>query len=348
LTNDINDYFDVSTSSGDEAIAGVRFTNLRNLWLADPAGGEARPITRVSSAENSPLGAVTATDGSVVFVAGHDQGVQLWTIGVGGGEAKPITPAGILAVNPRAIPGGVVYDSYATDGGIHVSRVDLDGGHARVLTPSAPAQVADVARDGRFFTYRQLDGDRAMWVMPLDGGPARSLGPQTDGGLFSPDGSRIEVTRLIPGEGGLIHGNVDVVPTSGGASLATLPIPAQAGVMAWSPDGASFTFVDQGDPAWNLARIRMTGGPPERLTHFPDGKCTAFKWSPDGSRLAVARKIGDVSGVWVTMADGGKPVQAARFQGNEVFGMDWSKDGQSIVVDSGRRSSDALLIRNFR
>jgi len=35
LTNDINDYRDVSTSSGDEAIAGVRFTNLRNLWLAD-------------------------------------------------------------------------------------------------------------------------------------------------------------------------------------------------------------------------------------------------------------------------------------------------------------------------
>jgi len=28
--------------------------------------------------------------------------------------------------------------------------------------------------------------------------------------------------------------------------------------------------------------------------------------------------------------------------------MDWSKDGKSIVVDSGKRSSDALLIRNFR
>ena len=348
LTNDVNDYVDVSTSSGDEAIAGVRFTNLRNLWLADPSGGEASPITKVSSAENSPLGAVTATDGNVVFVAGHDQGVQLWSVGVNGGEAKPITPADSLSVNPRAIPGGVVYDRYSTDGGIHVWRVDLDGGHAHVLTPSAPAQIADVARNGMNLTYRQLDGDRAVWLMPLDGGPARSLGPQTDGGVFSPDGARIEITRLTSGEGGLVRGAIDVVPTAGGAALASLPFPAQAGNLAWSPDGASFTFVDQGDPAWNLARIRLTGGAQEPLTHFTDGKCTAFKWSPDGKLLAVARKIGDVSGVWVTLADGGKPVQAARFQGNEVFGMDWSKDGKSIVVDAGKRSSDALLIRNFR
>ena len=102
-----------------------------------------------------------------------------------------------------------------------------------------------------------------------------------------------------------------------------------------------------------ISRYRVVGplgagGAPEPLTHFTDGKCTAFRWSADGSRLAVARKIGDVSGVFVTTADGGKPIQAARFQGNGVFGMDWSKDGKSIVVDAGKRSSDALLVRNFR
>jgi len=348
LTNDVNDYRQVTASSGDEAIAAVRFNRMTNLWLADASGGEARPITRFTNAESSPFGFVTADDGSVVFVAATDQGVRLWSVGASGGEPRSMTSEGNLAINPRSLPGGVVYDRYDADSGFHVWRIDLDGSHARMLTPNVAAQVADVARDGSIITFVQLDSERAIWVMPGNGGSPRSLGPKSNAGMISPDGSRILITRLTPGSDGLIRPTAEVVPAAGGAVLSSLPLPSQATNHAWSHDGASLTVIDRSDPAWNLARIRLTGGPPERVTHFTDGRCTAFDWSPDGSRLAVARRIGDASNIWITSADGSKPVQVTRFQGDEIFGLLWSKDGKSVVVSAGKRSSDAVLIRNFR
>jgi len=348
LTNDVNDYRQVTASSGDEAIAAVRFTRLSNLWLADPSGGEARPITKFTNAESSPFGFVAASDGSVIFMGARDQSLQLWAVGKDGGEPRAITSGDSLAVNPRSVLGGVVFDRYDSEGGIHVWRVELDGSHAKALTPNAPAQITDVARDGSIVTYVQLDKERAVWVMSGDGGSPRSLGPGTSGGLISPDGTRILVTRLTPGEGGLVRPVAEVIPAAGGTAVSSFPFPALAVNPAWSPDGDSLTYIDQNDPTWNLYRLRLSGGKPERVTHFTDGRCTAFDWSPDGSRLAVARRIGDGSNIWITAADGSKPVQLTRFQGDEFFGLQWSKDGQSVVVNAGKRSSDAVLIRNFR
>jgi Tol biopolymer transport system component len=349
VTNDVNDYVQVTASSGDEAIAAVRFTRLSNLWVADPTGAvDARPITRFTNAESSPFGVTTASDGSVIFAAPRDQSVQVWSVGIGGGEPKAITPGESLAVNPRSVPTGVIYDRWDSDGGIHVWRIDFDGSHAKALTPSAPAQIADVARDGSVVTYIQLDSERTIWAMAGDGSSPRSLGSGTSRGLISSDGKRILVTRLATGAGGLIHPEAEVVPAVGGEAIARFPIPAQADGLAWSPDGASFTFIDRSDPAWNLATIRLNGGAPERLTRFDDGRITQFRWSPDGTRLATARKVGDAAGVWVTAADGSKPVPIARFQGDDIFGLDWTRDGKQVVINAGKRSSDAVLIRNFR
>ncbi len=349
LTNDVNDYRRVTASSGDEAIAAVRFNRMNNLWLADPSGGEARPITKFTNAESSPFEFVTAHDGSVVFVAAHDQSLQMWSVGENGGEPRSFTPGDSLAVNPRSMPGGVVYDRYEADGGIHVWRVDLDGSHAKVLTPGAPAQVVDVARDGSIITYVQLDSERATWVMPLGGGSPRSLGPRTIGGLISPDGTRILVVELTTGADGLILPVCRLVRADGSPTGTSVSVPAAArDSIAWSPDGASLTFIDESDPARNLRRLSLSGAATERVTRFTEGRTTAFEWSPDGSQIAVARRIGDSAGVWVAAADGSKPVQIARFQGDEIFGLDWTKDGKHVVLSAGKRSSDAVLIRNFR
>ena len=35
VTNDGNDYYDVSVSGGEQAIAAVRFNRYANVWLAD-------------------------------------------------------------------------------------------------------------------------------------------------------------------------------------------------------------------------------------------------------------------------------------------------------------------------
>ena len=351
ITNDVNDYRQVSASAGDEAIAAVRFNRMSNLWLADAdaGGGEARPITKFTNAENSPFGFVTDDDGSIVFCAAHDRSLQLWSIGPNGGEPRALTTGDTLAANPKSFPGGVVYDRWDDKGGIHVWRVGIDGSQAKILTPSAPAQVRDVGRDGKFATYVQLDADAAIWVLPTAGGPPRSLGPRTSGGLISPDGARVLVFELTSGQDGLIRSVTKIVRADGGAVETSVPVPApDITTLGWGPGSTSLTFLDAEDPTRNLTRIGVAGGAPVRLTHFTDGRTTAFSWSPNGSRVALARRIGDSSNVWVAAADGSKPVQITRFQGDEIFALDWSKDGKHVVVSAGRRSSDAVLIRNFR
>ena len=348
ITNDVNDYRSVTTSAGDETIAAVRFNRLSNLWLADLQGGESKPITKYTNAENSPVGFVTGDDGSVVYSAAHDQSLQLWSVGAGGGEPKALTTGETLAQNPRSVPGGVVYDRYDASG-IHVWRVDLDGSHAKLLTPKAPAQARDVGRDGGLMTYVQLDGEGAIWVMPLNGGVPRSLGPKTTAGLISPDGKRILVIELTTSQGGLVLPSVKIVPADGSSAGTDLSLPQQAmGTLTWSSDGTSLTFIDETDPSRNLFRVRLSGGAPERITRFTDGRCTAFEWSPDGSKVALVRRIGDSSNVWIAAADGSKAAPITRFQGDDIFGIRWSKDGKHVVVNARRRSSDAVLIRNFR
>ena len=349
VTNDVNDYRAVTTSGGDDTIAAVRFNRLSNLWLADPAGGESRPITKYTSAENSPGGFVTADDGSVVYNATHDQSLQLWSVSPTGGEPRAMTSGDSLAQNPRSVPGGVVFDRYDAATGMHVWRVDLDGSHAKLLTPNAPAQVRDVSRDGSVMTYVQLDSETAVWVMPVSGGTPRSLGPKVTTGLFSPDGTKILAIGLSTGEGGLVVPTATIVPTDASSTGVDLKLPPQAlNTIAWSPDGTALTYIDENDPLRNLVRQRLSGGPPERITRFADGRCTAYEWSPDGNRIALVRRVGDATNVWVALADGTKATQVTRFQGDEIFGVRWAKDGRNVVVNAGRRSSDAVLIRNFR
>jgi Tol biopolymer transport system component len=187
-----------------------------------------------------------------------------------------------------------------------------------------------------------------MWIVPLGAGQPRSLGPKTRTALISPDGSKILVSSLTPGEGGLFRLTYEVVPAAGGAAITSIKLPEQATNVAWGPDSGSVTFCDQADAAWNICRVRLTGGKPEPITHFTEGRCIVFQWSPDGSRLAVSRTIGDDTNLWITAADGSKPVQATRFPGDSIFDLQWTRDGKSVVVNAGKRSSDAVLIRSFR
>jgi hypothetical protein len=185
--------------------------------------------------------------------------------------------------------------------------------------------------------------------MPLSGGTPKSLGAKITGGPFSPDGKQLVGFDLTTGADGLIHAVSKLFRADGTPTGVTVDIPQRdANTLAWNADGASFTLIDQGDPARNLERVRIGANGVERLTHFTEGRTTAFECAPDGSRIALARRVGDASGVWVTSPDGSKPVQIARFASDEIFGIHWTQDGKHVVVNAGKRSSDAVLIRNFK
>ncbi|HJQ98317.1 MAG TPA: protein kinase, partial [Candidatus Polarisedimenticolaceae bacterium] len=128
VTNDSNDYFTVSVSTGaDPAIAAVRGNRMSNLWRVPVAGGEPVPVTNFTTPENAPTGFRVCQDGTIVFEAARDNVVRLWTLPAAGGDPVAITDASALSVNPWCVRGGIAFDRYDAGGVAHAWRVDPGG-----------------------------------------------------------------------------------------------------------------------------------------------------------------------------------------------------------------------------
>jgi Tol biopolymer transport system component len=346
ITNDVTDYRQVSVSSGDEALAAVRTSVLTDLWIADASGGSPRPLTSFRNAEHSPFGLSICPDGSAVFAGSRNQSVQLWAVDPSGGTPRSVTDGATLAIRPFCHAGGLVYDQYA-DGGVHVWQVDLESGSRRNLTPDAPAQAGDVARDGSLVTVGHLD-DNSLWSITTSDGKSYSLGTHSGTGKISPDATKVIVSDITTGATGLIERRVKVVPATGGEPLANPAIPPRGESLGWLPDGSAVTFVDRSATVWNLFAAPLSGAPPRQITGFIAGRIAKYEFSPDGRKLAVALTIDDATNVWLTGADGSSPVQITNFHKDDVFDLRWMPDNARLVVNVGKASADAVLIRDFR
>ena len=58
--------------------------------------------------------------------------------------------------------------------------------------------------------------------------------------------------------------------------------------LKFSPDGASYGYIDDRNGVSNIWRQSISGGPPQQITTFNDSYIFTFDWARDG-RLAVAR-----------------------------------------------------------
>ena len=69
----------------------------------------------------------------------------------------------------------------------------------------------------------------------------------------------------------------------------------------------------------------------------------------DGRRLLLVRGNGQTENVWMTAADGSGAVQLTDFRTGRITSVDWvPPDGRRIVFTYGQKSSDVVLIKNFR
>jgi Tol biopolymer transport system component len=169
VTNDFHTYTGVSVSQGEEAIAAVRQTRLANLWLADAAGGTVRPLTSITSPEDSNVSVTVAGTETVVFIAPRDDSLQVWATGTGGGEPRALTSGTPHSFNPRAAGGVVVFDREDASG-VHIWRMAPDGSDLRQLTSGSGEQVGALSPDGRFVAFRPYAAPRTVSLLSLESG----------------------------------------------------------------------------------------------------------------------------------------------------------------------------------
>jgi WD40-like Beta Propeller Repeat len=52
--------------------------------------------------------------------------------------------------------------------------------------------------------------------------------------------------------------------------------------------------------------------------------------------------------IWEQPLAGGNPVQVSKFSSGDMFGFAWSRDGKQLAFSRGQRTTDVIMMSNFR
>ena len=181
-----------------------------------------------------------------------------------------------------------------------------------------------------------------IWRMDADGSnPARLTNGQVD---YSPDCS--------PDGKWLVYAATSFIyrlPIEGGAPVQ-LANNNFGGSLLISPDRKLIHYLAEREPG-TAAVIRQiipaAGGAVLYKLPFIAGSLQS-RWSPDSRAIDYLLTRGGVTNLWRQPLAGGEPKQITNFTSGLMFSFAWFRDGKQLVMSRGTRSSDIVLISNFR
>ena len=214
----------------------VAFTVAGDLWVVSGLGSAAPGvpvrITRGPAWDRDPA---WTPAGQLVFSSDRAGGLDLWRVGVGpagaAGEPERLTHDPEPETEPVALPNGSIV---FVRGGAEASdlwRLAPDGRETRLTTAPGEDVSPTASADGRQLAWLagRANGDR---VMVMNVGSGISYGFDAAGAfevVWSPVGDRLALSARGPDGGTWVVG-------PGGRPRSF--VSAEAGTLAWSPDGA--------------------------------------------------------------------------------------------------------------
>jgi len=221
--------------------------------------------------------------------------------------------------------------------------------------------------DGHRIAYTVLppDGGQAdiaapaeVWVMDGNGAGRRRLAVDADlpvTPVWAPDGGSLVFRRSVPRENAA--GSFQLVRITL-AGVETALVDADVGLfpVGFSPDGATFYYVQLSADGTDLGRVASTGGPAAPVAHLSDDFARDWHLSPDGARLAflAPRYTDDRVSYSATVLDLGgdsaapvlRAASAAAAPGDaDEFNPIWNPNGRDLTVGrlaSGSAGAPAL------
>jgi Tol biopolymer transport system component len=201
------------------------------------------------------------------------------------------------------------------------------------------------------FTSDRGDDIQRYYMIPASGGEAKRLDlpdPVIIQPLaWSPDGSRIAFVARVPTPARQVHQIFVANANGSGIRQLTNAPDNDADWPAWSPDGRTIAYFDNGVGAWGINVVPADGSSaPRRLTATTRIPLSRPTWSPDGSRIAFGGRddTPEAYGLFIVGADGAALVRV--LTNDFIRNPAWSPDGSSIafiddfgdaVTSSGRR-----------
>ncbi len=292
VTNDLNDYGDISLAAESRTLIAVQGDVVSNLWrVPDADASRATQITFGTGTQDGVYGLDSGSGGRVVYASLSGGTRELWMMEKGAAPRQLTTDADITYfATPSFCPDGrsIVYGA-GPYGKALIWRLDSESQKPRALLPNGTNGGPSCSPDGRWVYYNALGNFYTLWRIPLQGGLPEQLTqfPSTYPHI-SPDGKWVayvvaEPNRsafgLIPETGGQPARTVDVSRSTVGAEE----------VIRWSPTGQAIDYVDTRNGVSNIWRQSFRGGSPQKVTSFNSGLIFNFAWLPGGKDLIVAR-----------------------------------------------------------
>jgi len=314
--------------------------NRGQLWLIPYPSGEPRRMTNDLSNYNVQNLDLTR-DGKSLVTAETSTLADLWTApGNNPSQMRQITSGEPTGFSLSLLPDGSIISQNLNP---ELVSIPASGGGGTILTPRGqPSTAPSACGNGKSIVYQNVGGQIHVWRMDADGSNPTEL---THGELdYSPDCS--------PDGKWLVYASNNHIfrlPIEGGTPTPLAENNFSGGVQI-SPDGKLVSYSASGaNVASPTVRtiIPSTGGAAVYTLPVIPGTGLGH-WSPDGRALDYLLTRGGVTNIWRQPITGGPPKQITNFTSGLIFAFAWSRDGKQLVMARGSRTSDIVLISNFR
>ena len=290
ITNDTNDYPEISLSADGKTIATVQSQYFGTLQSAPyETSGAGKPVTISSRPATTtfswtPEGKLLAEQENAIFQMNAD-----------GSNRVPFLRDDFPSFAPISCDHGryVIFASASRGGGnsINIWRADATGGNLKQLTTGTDDEPAMCSPDGKWLVYAGFDSGKFLAKkVSVDGGPSTQISEAllTCGCVnISPDGKNIAF-QTQPTTGGAI-----IIKILDFETLQPVKVierdPRAGGEIRYTMDGKTIGYPIRENGLYALWVSPVDGSPGHRVTEFEPDRIADFHWSADNKTLGLLR-----------------------------------------------------------
>lgn len=288
ITNDITNYYQVSSSAAGDKLALTFYAAKRTLLVVDANTGES---TEISTDVVSKGKVAWASPGRVVTNQRVGNRIGLVTMDLATGTSDQVVTNVDYVSELDVSPDGQLVAFTSFEGsGFTLWQVALDGSAPRPLAAGDGDEMdACFSPDGAWMAAMHRSSADAPWTLRR-----RTLGTEESQLLcevsgrwprVSPDGLRVVGYFL---DEDTSRYRLALVPSDGGEP-EFLSLAGPYTMLDWTPEGQSLTCYRREGASMIIDDVPLDGGPPAEITVIPPGSLTVTDadWNATGDSLAV-------------------------------------------------------------
>ena len=307
LTNDLNEYQDISLTEDARNLASTQKQMSSSIWVASAANP--------SQVQELPGGQMDGNRGLAwlpqdrLLYQGSEIGTQIWQMDRDGSHRQQLTRLpGDSADAVSTSDGSAILFSYSgNDGGNStIWRMNGDGTEAKpVIIDQTSVWNPEISSDGKWIIYNSNAGGLMKTSPQAKSGG--SIDQDAGYGTISCDARSIAFPHY---DRKSKRDSIEILAAEGGGSPRFLPFPIEDQVppesnmgalpIRWTASGDALTYVRTKDGVSNLWSQPLNGGAAKQITNFTSGLIWRHAWSCDGKYLALARGSLSIDAVMLT------------------------------------------------